>query len=97
MFCLDPVTGELRAAADDSVKPNGIAFSPDEKILAVADTGASDDPDGSRHIRAFDVTDKGKLRGAASSPPATLACPTASASTPPAASGAAPATASIAS
>ena len=48
--------------ADDFVKPNGIAFSPDEKILYIADTGASHDPDGPRHIRAFDVTDKGKLK-----------------------------------
>ena len=54
--------GELRVAADDFVKPNGIAFSPDEKILYIADTGASHDPDGPRHIRAFDVSDKGKLK-----------------------------------
>ncbi|MFZ1426572.1 MAG: SMP-30/gluconolactonase/LRE family protein [Geminicoccaceae bacterium] len=62
VFCLDPSTGELRVAADDFVKPNGIAFSPDEKTLYIADTGASHDPDGPRHIRAFDVSDKGKLK-----------------------------------
>ena len=62
VFCFDPASGELRVAADDFDKPNGIAFSPDEKILYVADTGASHDPDGPRHIRAFDVTDKGKLK-----------------------------------
>lgn len=62
VFCLDPATGELRVVADDFVKPNGIAFSPDEKILYIADTGASHDPDGPRHIRAFDVSDKGKLK-----------------------------------
>lgn len=62
VFRLDPATGDLRVAADDFIKPNGIAFSPDEKILYIADTGASHDPDGPRHIRAFDVTEKGKLK-----------------------------------
>ncbi len=62
VFCLDPATAELRVVADDFVKPNGIAFSPDERTLYIADTGASHDPDGPRHIRAFDVTDKGKLK-----------------------------------
>ena len=62
VFCFDPASGELRVVADDFAKPNGIAFSPDEKILYVADTGASHDPNGPRHIRAFDVTDKGKLK-----------------------------------
>ena len=62
VFCFDPRNGELRIAADDFVKPNGIAFSPDEKILYIADTGASHDPDGPRHIRAFDVSDDGKLK-----------------------------------
>lgn len=62
VFCLDPATAELRVVADDFVKPNGIAFSPDERTLYIADTGASHDPDGPRHIRAFDVSDKGKLK-----------------------------------
>src|SRR3546814_15256094 len=44
-------------------KPNGLAFSPDEKILYVADTGASHDPEGPRHIRAFKVGKDGKLSG----------------------------------
>jgi gluconolactonase len=62
VFCLDPRKDELRVVADDFVKPNGIAFSPDESILYVADTAASHDPAGPRHIRAFDVTDSGKLK-----------------------------------
>ncbi|HEY9347061.1 MAG TPA: SMP-30/gluconolactonase/LRE family protein, partial [Inquilinus sp.] len=45
------------------VKPNGIAFSPDEKLLYVADTGASHDPDGPKHIRRFQVRDDGTLAG----------------------------------
>ena len=62
VFCFDPASGELRVVADDFVKPNGIAFSPDEKILYIADTAASHEPDDPRHIRAFDVSDKGKLK-----------------------------------
>ena len=61
VFRFDPATGELSVVADDFVQPNGIAFSPDESILYVADTGASEHPDGPRHIRAFDVVDGARL------------------------------------
>ncbi len=40
---------------NDFVKPNGLAFSPDENLLYVADTGASHLEDGPRHIRKFAV------------------------------------------
>ncbi len=36
VFRLDPASGELAIVADDFVKPNGIAFAPDESILYVA-------------------------------------------------------------
>jgi gluconolactonase len=42
------------------VKPNGLAFSPDESILYVADSGLSHDPDGPHHIRAYEVAADGK-------------------------------------
>ena len=45
----------LRLVADDFEKPNGLAFSPDERILYVCDTGRY-------HIRAFDVESDGSLR-----------------------------------
>ncbi|HEX3498171.1 MAG TPA: SMP-30/gluconolactonase/LRE family protein [Stellaceae bacterium] len=61
VFRLDPASGNLAIAADDFVKPNGIAFSPDESILYVADTGASHDPKGPHHIRAFTVRDGARL------------------------------------
>jgi gluconolactonase len=61
VYRLDPASGDLRIAADDFAKPNGLAFAPDERTLYVSDTGATHDPDGPRHIRAFDVED-GKLR-----------------------------------
>lgn len=63
VYRVEPSNGEVKIVADDFVRPNGIAFSPDEKLLYVADTGASHVPDGPRHIRVFKVTDKGKLSG----------------------------------
>ncbi|MFZ2101256.1 MAG: SMP-30/gluconolactonase/LRE family protein [Oricola sp.] len=61
VFRADPATGELAVVADDFVKPNGLAFSPDETILYIADSGRSHDPDGPHHIRAFDVAAGGTL------------------------------------
>jgi gluconolactonase len=49
----------LRLLADDFEKPNGVAFSPDERTLYVCDTGRY-------HIRAFDVELDGSLRAGSS-------------------------------
>jgi gluconolactonase len=55
-----PATGQTTVVADGFDKPNGIAFSPDERILYVTDSGANQEP-GSyhvarpHHIKAFDV------------------------------------------
>lgn len=57
VFRIDPGSGALRVVADDFLQPNGLAFSPDERTLYIADSGASDDPAAPRHIRAFDVAD----------------------------------------
>jgi gluconolactonase len=59
VYRLDPATGRLTVVADDFVRPNGIAFSPDEKILYVVDTGITHG--GPSHIRCFDVNE-GRLR-----------------------------------
>jgi gluconolactonase len=48
----------VERVADDFDKPNGLAFSPDESILYIADTGASHRADGPRHIRKFAVEGK---------------------------------------
>ena len=45
VYRIDP-DGTLAKVADDFVKPNGLAFSPDERHLYIADTGATHDPDG---------------------------------------------------
>jgi gluconolactonase len=42
------------------VQPNGLAFSPDERWLYVADTGATHVADGPRHIRRFRVEPGGR-------------------------------------
>jgi gluconolactonase len=61
VYRCDPETGEISAVATDFVKPNGLAFSADERQLFVADSGRSHAPDAPHHIRVFDVTDGRKL------------------------------------
>jgi gluconolactonase len=56
VYRFDPATGDLTIVADDFDKPNGLAFSPDESVLYVADTGGTHTPNGPHHIRAFDVS-----------------------------------------
>jgi gluconolactonase len=55
-----PATGGIRAMADDLVRPNGLAFSPDESVLYVTDTGSilgngATDLTGPASVYAFDV------------------------------------------
>jgi gluconolactonase len=60
VYRVDPASGECGAVATDFVQPNGLAFSPDERLLYVADTGATHVADGPRHIRRFDVGRDGR-------------------------------------
>jgi len=53
VYRLDPATGQARVVADDFVRPNGLAFSPDEQRLYIVDSGITHG--GPAHIRAFDV------------------------------------------
>ena len=59
--------GDRLTVAEDSFdKPNGLAFSPDESVLYVGDSGANHelgtfDPRRPHHIRAFDVVDGRRL------------------------------------
>jgi gluconolactonase len=61
VFCFDPAAGALRIVEDSFAKPNGLAFSPDERRLYVSDTSASHDPDGFHHLRCFDVLSGNRL------------------------------------
>ncbi len=63
VFRVDPASNELQVVADDFVKPNGLAFTPDESKLLVADSGFSHDPNGPHHIRSFDVKESDFLSG----------------------------------
>ena len=55
VYRLDPETGALEAVITDFGQPNGLAFSPDETRLYVADSASSHDLTAPRHIRVFDV------------------------------------------
>lgn len=58
LFAVEPDRGSasgLRLLADDFEKPNGLAFSPDERTLYVCDTGR-------HHVRAFEVERSGALK-----------------------------------
>ncbi|WP_105428077.1 MULTISPECIES: SMP-30/gluconolactonase/LRE family protein [Neorhizobium] len=61
VYRLDPVSGDLEAAVTDFGQPNGLAFSPDETRLYVADSASSHDIKAPRHIRVFDVIDGRRL------------------------------------
>jgi len=47
----------LRPAVTDVEEPNGLAFSPDESILYVADTSVLFKTTGNHHVRAYDMQD----------------------------------------
>ena len=63
VYRVEPDGRDCRIVADDFVRPNGLAFSPDERRLYISDTGASHVDDGPRHIRVFDVGDDGEAVG----------------------------------
>ncbi len=62
VYRVDP-DGSITRVAEDYVKPNGLAFSPDESVLYIADTGASHVPDGPKHIRRHMVNADNTLSG----------------------------------
>ncbi len=61
VFRVDPSSGEVSARITDFTQPNGLAFSPDEKTLYVAESGSSHDTDVPSIIRAFDLDDNGHI------------------------------------
>jgi gluconolactonase len=56
VYRLSPDMHDLLLVADDFEKPNGLAFSPDEKRLYISDSSR-------RYIRVFDVQNDGTLSG----------------------------------
>jgi gluconolactonase len=59
VYRIDPSTGHTEIVADDFEKPNGLAFSPDEKFLYVADTGVTHKKNGPKHIRRCELKQSG--------------------------------------
>lgn len=55
VYRVDPETGAVEAVITDRVRPNGLAFSPDESLLYVADTGRSHQPGLPITITAYKV------------------------------------------
>ena len=55
VYRIDPENGALSVAADGFEGPNGLCFSPDERLLYIAETGAQFQPAPTRCIRVFDV------------------------------------------
>ena len=63
VYRADPATGEVTQVTTDMIMPNGLAFSPDEALLYIVDTGSTHVPDGPNHIRRFTVGPDGSLAG----------------------------------
>ena len=55
VYRIDPAGRAVTRVVSGFVQPNGLAFSADESLLYVADTGATHVADGPRHIRRFRV------------------------------------------
>jgi gluconolactonase len=60
VYRLDPDSGRVGIVAGDFVQPNGLAFSPDESLLYVVDTGLTHRADGPHHVRRFEVSANGQ-------------------------------------
>ncbi len=63
VYRVDPETGAVTMVTDALVRPNGLAFSPDEQFLYVSDTGASHVKGHPAQMRVFEVVDGVALRG----------------------------------
>jgi gluconolactonase len=63
VYRIDPATGAVRQMTDDMVMPNGLAFSPDESLLYVVDTGSTHVKGGPNHVRRFRLSEEDRLAG----------------------------------
>lgn len=55
VFRFDPRDSSLQPVVIDMEDPNGLAFSPDERLLYVTDTSGGMNDGGNSHIRVYDV------------------------------------------
>jgi gluconolactonase len=63
LYRFEPDSGRITVAAADFDGPNGLAFSPDERRLYVAETGDQTGEKPRQYIRVFDVHERGRLSG----------------------------------
>jgi gluconolactonase len=54
--------GKVTLLTRDMTRPNGLAFSPDERLLYIAETGGTHDPGLPFTMRVYEVADSGRLR-----------------------------------
>ena len=59
LYRFDPRDSTLTVVADDFQSPNGLCFSPDERLLYVSESGVPFATDPVQHLRVFDVSDDG--------------------------------------
>lgn len=59
VYRIDP-DGSVSLVADDLLQPNGLAFSRDETLLYLSDTGFTHDASRTPRIRSYSVTDNGR-------------------------------------
>jgi gluconolactonase len=62
VYRLDPKTRVATVVVSDLDKPNGLCFSPDERLLYVVDSGTPKHPSDRRPIQVYDVVDGARLK-----------------------------------
>src|SRR6187401_538264 len=65
VYRVDGKSGAIKCVVDDFIRPNGLAFSADEKKLYIVDSAGGRTKGQPKHIRVFDVGEGGKLTGGA--------------------------------
>ena len=60
LYRLDPTSGQIDSMATDFDGPNGLAFSPDERLLYVAESGTPGALEPRQYIRVFQVSEDGR-------------------------------------
>jgi gluconolactonase len=63
VYRVDPGTAAVELVCDDFLQPNGLAFSPDERLLYVTETGGTHDPGLPFTMRVYEVSERGRLTG----------------------------------
>ncbi len=63
VYCADLASGTVTAVATDFDCPNGLAFSPDESLLYIAESGHAFDVGANKRMRVFDVSQNNTLSG----------------------------------